>query len=362
MSLPPKPGINRLEPCPHGGLNYAELEKLGIAPDTVLDFSVCSNPFGAPPGVREALNTVAIEHYPDSEATELKRALAAKLGVAVDNLLVAGGTTELVRMVALAYFDSEDFVLIPEPTYGEYEIACYLAGSGVLRQSTKEETNFRLDMAETVELLQEYRPRGVFLCNPNNPTGQHLSREEIEKVLAAAKHNLVILDEAYIAFVPGAWSSLDLIKSGNLIVLRSMTKDYALAGLRLGYAVADEPIISNLRRVQPPWNVNVMAQKAGVVALAADEYLEECKTKLNRAKDFLLRELTCLGLSPLPSQANFFLVKVTKAAEFRRALLERGILVRDCTSFGLPDYIRLAPRSLPECQRLIEVIKDSGVW
>jgi len=359
--LLPKPGIDGLGPCAHGGLDYGELEKLGIAPGGILDFSVNSNPFGPPPSVKEALADVTIERYPDSEAIELKRALSLKLGVAPQNLLVGGGSTELLRLVALGYFGCDDLVLIPQPTFGEYEVASRLVGAQVMMQQAEEENKFRLRASETVDLIKRHQPKGIFWANPNNPTGQYFGKREIELILEVAKDSLVILDEAYIAFVAEAWPSLDLIGWGNLVVLRSMTKDYALAGLRLGYAVAAESIIFNLRRVQSPWNVNWAAQRAGLAALAEDGYLEECKVKIEEAKEFLVEELTRLGLSPLPSRANFFLVKVGKAREFRRTLLQRRILVRDCTSFGLPDYIRLAPRTLPECRKLIAAIEDVGV-
>jgi histidinol-phosphate aminotransferase len=141
-----------------------------------------------------------------------------------------------------------------------------------------------------------------------------------------------------------------------------MTKDYALAGLRLGYAIAAEPIISVMKRVRPPWNVSSVAQVAGIHVLKADGYLEACGVQIKEAKEFLAKELRGLGLSLLPSQANFFLVKVGDAARFRQALLTKGILVRDCTSFGLPNYIRLAPRTMAECQRLLTVIKEIEVY
>jgi histidinol-phosphate aminotransferase len=169
------------------------------------------------------------------------------------------------------------------------------------------------------------------------------------------------LDEAYIAFTENAWLSQNMVDLGNLVILRSMTKDYALAGLRLGYAIAAEPIISTLKRVRPPWNVNAIAQKAGIVAMNADSYLQECSNKIREARDFLIKELERLGLPSLPSQTNFFLVEVGNATAFRQTLLNKGILVRDCTSFGLPQYIRLAPRTLPECQKLVESIKEVGV-
>jgi histidinol-phosphate aminotransferase len=359
--LPPKPDMNKLAPPTHGGIDYPELEKLGISPEDVLDFSVSTNPFGPPPGIKEALAQASIERYPDSEATELGQSLARKLNIAPGKLIVGSGSTELIRLVTTAYFGSGDPVIIPQPTYGEYEISCHLVGARVLKQPTLEEANFRLNVAETVALIREHRPKGVFLCNPNNPTGQYLSKEEVKKILSVAKDSLVILDEAYIAFTENTWPSVDLIDSGNLVILRSMTKDYALAGLRLGYAIVNESIISVLKRLRPPWNVSSVAQAAGVFALKADGYLDTCRIKVNEAREFLIEGLKGLGLSPLPSETNFFLVKVGHAARLRQALLRNGILVRDCTSFGLPHYIRLAPRPIAECQRLLAVMKESEV-
>ncbi len=188
--------------------------------------------------------------------------------------------------------------------------------------------------------------------------GYYLSREEVLEILSAAKDALVVVDEAYIAFTENAWTSLELIGWGNVVILRSMTKDYALAGLRLGYCIAPETIISALKRVIPPWNVSSVAQAAGIHALKADGYLEACRIKIKEAKEFLVEGLKVLGLSALPSQTNFFLVKVGDAARFRQALFKKGILIRDCTSFGLPDYIRLAPRTMAECQKLLAAIQE----
>jgi histidinol-phosphate aminotransferase len=356
--LRPKPNIEGLAPASHGGINYSEFENLGISPEGVADFSVSTNPFGPPPGIQEALAQAVIDRYPDSEATELRLLLARKLNIAPDNILIGGGSTELIRLVAMAYLGPDDLVIVPQPTYGDYEIACYLVGAKVLKQWMPEEPNFRLNVAETVALIRKHQPKGIFLCNPNNPTGQYLSSEEVKEILSAARDTLVILDEAYIAFTENAWESTHLMDLNSLIILRSMTKDYALAGLRLGYAIAAEPIISVLKRVRPPWNVSSVAQRTGVFALKADGYLEECRIKINEAKEFLVEGLKGLGLSPLPSQTNFFLVKVGDAASLRQALLRKGILVRDCTSFGLPSYIRLAPRTMTECQVLLSTMKE----
>jgi histidinol-phosphate aminotransferase len=359
--LQPRPSIGKLVPASHGGIDYLELKKLGILPEDILDFSVSTNPFGPPPGIKEAINRASVDCYPDSEATELRLLLASKLNISPQNLLIGSGSTELIRLVATAYLGPDDLVIIPQPTYADYEIACYLVDAQVLKQPTREAENFRVDVAKTVGLIRKHHPRGIFLCNPNNPTGQYLSREEVKEILSAARDSVVILDEAYIAFTESAWVSTELTDYDNLVVLRSMTKDYALAGLRLGYAIAPEPIISTLKRVKPPWNVSSVAQAAGVFALKAVGYLDTCRIEIKQAKEFLVEGLKGLGLSPLPSQTNFFLVKVSDAAKLRQALLKDGIMVRDCTSFGLPDYIRLAPRAIAECRRLLSAIRDTEV-
>ena len=355
-----RPAIDKLTPYIHGGIDYAELKSLGISPKAVLDFSVSINPFGPPPGIREVLTNASVEHYPDSEASELKQLLAKKLGISPDNLIIGSGSTELIRLTAAAYLEPNDSVIIPQPTYGEYETACQLADAHILKQPVIKEPDFQVDTNEMINLLQKHQPKAIFLCNPNNPTGQYMTKEQVLQIMSSALDSLIVLDEAYIAFTENAWASVDLVNSGNIVILRSMTKDYALAGLRLGYAIAAEPIISILKRVRPPWNVNTVAQKAGIVALNADSYLKGCYNKIRKAKNFLIKELERLGLSPLPSQTNFFLVKVGNATAFRQALLKKGVLVRDCTSFGLPQYMRLAPRSLSDCQKLIEAIKDVG--
>jgi histidinol-phosphate aminotransferase len=355
LSLRAKRGIGRLKPGTHGGINHAELKARGIDPAGVLDFSVCTNPY-PPPGIREVLKTIPIGQYPDSEAAELRRALSERLGVPAENILAGSGTTELIRLIATAYFRRGDPVLLPEPTYGDYEIASRIAGARLVRHQAKEEDGFAPRLEELVTTIRHHCPRGIFIGNPNNPTGKYLSRDEIATMLDAGREGLLVLDEAYIAFVEKKWDSLHLIKRGNIIILRSMTKEYGLPGLRLGYAVACEEIIQNLRRVCPPWNVNIIAQRVGAAVLGHQAYLRQSLSQIRKAKQFLMGGLPRLGLEVLPSDAHYFLVKVGNARRFHDALLQRGLLVRDCTSFGLPGYIRIAPRTLPDCEGLIAAI------
>jgi len=356
LSLRPKRGIARLKTCAHGGIHQlkdTELKTLGIDPNNILDFSVSTNPFMPPPGTKEKMGTAAIEEYPDSQSNELRQRLSGRLGVAPENILVGSGTTELIRLVALTYFRQRDSVLLLEPTYGEYEVACQLTGARPLKHRARESDNFTPRIEEVVDIIRKRHPRGVFICNPNNPTGLYLSRREIETIMEVMEDSLLILDEAYVTFVEKRRDPFDLTERGNVVVLRSMTKDYGLPGLRLGYAVACREIIDSLRPVLPPWNVNVIAQKVGVDVLEKEEYLRQSLRQVREAKRFLTGELKRLGFKVLPSDAHYFLVKVGNAQQCHNALLAQGILVRDCTSFGLKEYIRIAPRTMPECQKLI---------
>ena len=358
MPLRPRPEIDKLIPSVHGGPNEAELRQSGLTAGEVIDFSVCSNPFMPPPELSEVCSNVGIDRLPDSEATMFRERLSEKLGVHPDNILAGNGSLEPLRLVALSFISPGDPVLILEPTFGEYRVACHISGAEVICQWANGEDNFTHHIEETVDLIKRSRPRCIFICNPNNPSGRYLSKHEITDILDASKDTLLVIDEAYISFVENNWSSLDLIERDNVVILRSMSKDYALAGLRLGYIVARREIVDILKKVKPPWNVNAVAQQAGIIALDDSVHLERAKREIIKAKQFLTDELRRLGFAIVPSETHFFLMRVDDTGGFRTALLKQGLLVRDCTSFGLPEYVRIATRTIPECQILINAIKE----
>jgi len=358
--LHPRPEIRALHPCPHGGPNFAEALSLGIPPESILDFSVSANPFGPAPAVRSAAAVAPIDRYPDSACIELRGTIARALGLAPENLFIGSGSMEIIRLLALAYISPGDRVLIPEPTFGEYEVAAKIMGARIIRCRAGEGTGFRFEVNDLLARIQEHHPRIVFLSNPNNPTGQYWRRDEVESILRADADALLALDEAYIAFTEDRWNAIDLLSYRNLLIIRSLTKDHALAGLRIGYAVGSPELIETLRKVSPPWNVNAPAQYAAAAAIQEQAYVERCREQVLAARDYLVKALLQRGFRVLPTEAHFFLVKVGNAAVFREDLLRRGIAVRDCTSFGLPEYIRIAPRTMPECRKLIEAIDSPG--
>ena len=215
--------------------------------------------------------------------------------------------------------------------------------------------------------MESAAPWLVFICNPNNPTGEYLSPGELRYLWEGAPDALWVVDEAYAEFTEDPWSASQWVMSSTngsparrrgpgWIVLRSMTKDFALGGLRLGYLLAAPSIIKRLQDVQPPWSVNGVAQLAGLVALNEMNWREETTTRLRRDVWHLQEGLRACGYAPLPTTVNYFLVPVGDARSMRDRLVASRMFVRDCTSFGLPDHIRIAARPPQENARLLEVM------
>lgn len=349
-----KPNIQQLLSPVHGSIGFASLKST----EDILDFSTCCNPYSPPAIIRRAMAGCDIQHYPDPESEQLVHGLSNKLGIKPENIIAGSGSTELLRMIATAYFGEKSTVLLLSPTYGEYETACSIVNARLVKYVLQEKQGFRLDSTDFISFAQPLAPAGIFICNPNNPTGQYLSRPEIENLISALPDTLLILDEAYIAFTPAGWNSLDLLRRGNLVIVRSMTKDFALAGLRLGYAVATQSTINTLKKVRPPWNVSTPAQQAGLAALDCEDYIRKSNLHITECKNYLISAISRLGFTVNHTQTNFFLVRTGHAAAFRQKLLQKNILVRDCTSFGLPDYIRISPRNMSDCRKLVQTMKQ----
>ncbi len=343
----------------HGGLDAAELRHYDLRVEDVLDFSANISPLGPSPLVREAAAAADLSSYPDRESLALREALAERLGVAIDHLLVGNGSTELIHILARSRLRSGGRCLIFAPTFGEYEAAAAASGAEVHRLAASEAHGFRWSIKEAVGTIRELQPALVFLCNPNNPTGLYLERDAVEQLAAAvSEHGLLLLDDAYASLADSPWDATPLLDSGNVAMLRSMTKDHALAGVRLGYLAAQPEVIDGARALQHAWSVNAVAQAAGLAALADEAHLAAACEVIREGKAYLCAELGALGLAVSPSATNFLLVKVGDGAGVRRALLRRGLAVRDCASFGLPEHIRVAVRRQPECARLIEALRE----
>ena len=342
----------------HGGLVSSELRAFGLSRDEVIDFSVNINPLGPPPATQAALENLDISSYPDPECLELREALSECTSVSMNRIVIGNGTSELIHILVHACAGLSDNIAVFTPTFGEYETASRRSGLNLFRVAAPSHNGFAWDIDAAQRLIQTRDPDLVFLCNPNNPTGCYLSLHNVTAIAQAVGKGLLVVDDSYMAFADEPWNADQLLSYNNIVILHSMTKEYAIAGLRLGYALCPEPVARALVNNQPSWSVNAAAQAAGLAALSDREHLDKSRTLVKEGKAFLMGEFESLGLAVLPSSANFFLVCVDGAPEFRRRLLSKGMCVRDCSSFGLPDYIRIGIRTMNDCKQLVAAVKE----
>jgi len=332
------------KPSIHGGVDAQALARLGLDPAAVIDFSANQSPLGPSPRVADAIARAAIDRYPDRDAVSLAAAIACRHALSSAQVVVGNGSTELIRLIAQLAVQPGDIALLLSPTFGEYAVATRLAG-GMPAPCAADVLPQRLVAAQ---------PRLCWLCSPNNPTGLALAPADIAMLITRHRRTLFVLDEAYGDLLAAAQWTPELLAHGNLMVLRSMTKAWGLAGLRLGYALGDAALMHPLRAAKAPWNVNACAQAAGLAALEDAEHYARAVAVLRAQKAALIAGLQAMEWRVQPSDAAFFLVRVDDASGITHALLRQGCLVRDCTSFGLPEYIRISPRHPEQNRRLLD--------
>lgn len=354
--LEPRAELSKLGPAIHGSPDYAEMRRLGIEPSTLLDFSQNINPLGPPAGIQRAIANVSWDVYPDRDSCELRELLASVHDVDPDEIVVGNGSSELIALIGLAFIRPQDKVLILGPTYSEYGRSVRIMSAMIYALNAKAEDRFQLDLRAVAEELHVVAPRLCFVCNPNNPTGIYVDPAIIQSWARAHRQSLFVVDEAYLSFASNRYS-VTRDRLDNIVALRSMTKDYALAGLRLGYAVGRRSIINAIKTVQPPWSINALAQQAGVAVLGSGDYLPHALGLIRQLKQKLFVGLRDVGFDPLPSETHFFLVPVDNGEKMRHRLLLQGILVRDCASFGLPQFIRIATRRREDNARLLSSLR-----
>ena len=365
------PGGSPIRPV-HGGIKEAELRALGLRLEDCLDFSASVSPLGPPEGVAETIAAVDLTAYPDPHCLALTEAIAAHHaadGVSIANVIVGNGSTEIIHLLTRAWIGAPPAgcaasALLLTPTYGEYDGAVRISGGTVTTlTATRSSEGFAWNTSAVTAAITAQRPSLTFVCNPNNPTGVLMERDQLATIAGAVANvgGLLVVDEAYINLSERR-ADADVIelsaRHGSVIALRSMTKDYALTALRLGYAVASEGVIARLAALQPDWSVNGLAQAAGLVAIADTGYLERARRAVAASRDCVVERLSALDIRCYPAEANFVLTQVGDAADLRDRLARRGLFVRDCASFGLPDCIRIGLRPVADCIRLADAITD----
>lgn len=350
----------------HGGDVEAWARRTGIEAGEILDFSASIHPLGPPPSARKAFvkSYGEISRYPDSYGERLKAALAEHHGMSSGEVLLGNGSTQLIYLLCAALRPRK--ALIVGPAFSEYANALTLAGANIRSLSSSLDDGFRFS---TERLMAAWKKDCdmVFLATPNSVTGQLIPRTEMEKIahVASKRRSFVVVDEAFIDFVEDESVKKLAQQNPYLIVLRSLTKYYALPGLRLGYLLGEARRVAQLAAHQEPWSVNSPALNVAVACLEDASFTTKTNRWLEREKTFLSQRLAALaGLRPLPSRANFLLIQIEKrsgdALQLRSVLLRQKILIRACDSFtGLGgDYFRVAVRQRQDNRRLIAALRQ----
>jgi histidinol-phosphate aminotransferase len=319
------------------------------------------NAWGPSPKALEAIRGELhnLWQYPEQSFFDLKRVLAEANGVRAENVVVGHGTEVIIQLIPQLYCEAGDEVIVPDLTYGRYAEAAKLMEARVRVVPLRD---FHYDLDAVRRAVGE-RTKLVWLCSPNNPTGCILRRRETDAFMASLPEGVtVVFDQAYREFVddPEYADGLDLLKAGreNVIVLRTFSKAYGLAGMRLGYALVPQRVCWLLDTIKEPFNLNRLSIVAGPAALADADWLEDCVTQTIAGRRLLTETLTEWGFHVVPSQANFVLVDAGEDAEaLWGRLLRRGVIVRPCTGWGLTQHLRVTVGRPEQNQRFLEALR-----
>ena len=333
--------------------------ELGL--DEVYKLASNENPLGPPESAVEAMKLAAgkVSRYPDADAYELRSALAEYHSVKRDQIILGDGSNELLKLISLTFLEPGDEIIMPKPSFGEYARTAAICGA--VAKAIPLTEDYVLDLPTMVAAISS-RTKLIYICNPNNPTGTVVDKRLLKQLMHRMEDVIVILDEAYFEFVQDENSpdGVAFFKEfPNVISLRTFSKAYGLAGLRVGYGVCHEEIAKAMNKVREPFNVNSLAQVAALAALNDSGYLAKSVKYNTVERDFLYTELKRRGFQVVPSQANFMLVEVIRdSVDVFQGLLRKGIIVRSGDIFGYPTKIRLSVGLRRENEAFLKALEE----
>ena len=360
MKLKVSKNIEGLVPYPPGK-PIEELEReLGITGSIKLASN--ENPLGPSPAAVAAISRAlgGLNRYPDGSCYYFKQRLSEKLGVDPEMIVVGNGSNEIIELLVRAFITPGDEAVMADPSFAVYPIAVKCAGGEA--RTVPLTADFRHDLAAMAKAVTG-RTRLVFIANPNNPTGTIVSASEFGAFLGEIPEDVVVcVDEAYFEFVrdPSYPDALGRVREGTrpVIVLRTFSKTYGLAGLRVGYGVAQGELAGCLEKVRQPFNVNTLAQVAALACLDDDDHLKRTLENNVRGLEFLYEGAGRLGLECVPTETNFLLMKVGDGAGVYDALLKKGVIVRPMASYGMDEYIRVTVGLPEENERFMKALEE----
>jgi len=332
--------------------------EMGLDPRSIIKLASNENPSGPSPkalvAMRKALATAHL--YPDGGGFYLRQALAKKLGVEIDNIVLGTGSNEIIEFLYHAFVGPGDEVVAGDRAFVIYSIMAKMF------QARCVEVPFKGHTHDLKAMLAAITPRTklVFVANPNNPTGTRVTNAELDDFIRRLPpHVIGVVDEAYIEFLDDPPPSIEYAMERNVIVLRTFSKIVGLAGVRIGYGVAQKECIALLARVRQPFNTNAIAQAGALAALNDAAHIRKTKALTRRGLAYLYREFKKLKLEFVPSSANFVLVNVGNGDEVFRALQRGGVIVRPMRGYKMPAWIRVTVGTMEENRRFIGALKAS---
>ncbi|MEK7842342.1 MAG: histidinol-phosphate transaminase [Deltaproteobacteria bacterium] len=351
--------IETLIPYPPGKPIEEVERELGIKGSIKLASN--ENPLGPSPKAVDAVSKALknLHRYPDGGCYYLKEKLAKRLGVKPENLIIGNGSNEIIELVVRTFLRPGAEAIMGNPSFAVYPLVVPAAGGKAVLVPLK---NLTHDLDAMADAITE-KTKIVFIANPNNPTGTMVAKKELDKFCARMPEDIIlVLDEAYYEFVTSRDfpNSFEYLKEGkNVVILRTFSKIYGLAGLRIGYGIAPEKLVFYMNKVRQPFNVNSLAQIAAMAALDDEEHLKKSQKNNKEGLEYLFNELKAMGIEHVTTQANFFLIKVGKGKEIYDALLRQGVIVRPMASYGLGEYIRVTVGTAEENKRFMEAIRKT---
>ncbi|HEY5297881.1 MAG TPA: histidinol-phosphate transaminase [Verrucomicrobiae bacterium] len=333
--------------------------ELNLPANQIIKLASNENPFGPSPLALAAMQKVLanLNLYPDGNAFYLKQKLAEKLGITPANLVLGNGSNEIIEFIGHAYFAPGVDIIVSQFCFAIYPLVAKMFGANVVVVPAK---NHGHDLPAMLKAITP-QTRVIFVANPNNPTGTLAPREEvIEFVNDVPDDVLLVMDEAYIEFLDDAVDLVSLIRLGvrkNLILMRTFSKIYGLAGLRIGYGIGNPELISALEKIRQPFNVNLLAQAAALAALDDDEHVRKTRQNNFNGLEFFMKAFRELKLEYVPSFANFILVRVGEGQKVFDAMQKQGVIVRPMGGYQLPEWIRISVGTPQENERSLKVLK-----
>lgn len=350
---------NILDVSPYIAGKPIEETKRQLGLKTVYKLASNENPLGPSPKALEAIkkSLSGINRYPDSQGFYLKRKLARHLNVEPPNLVLGNGSDDLIEIIIKTFVEDDESIITADDTFLEYKIVSGILGRRVVTVPLR---YFKYDL-ESIKKRIDKKTKLVFISNPNNPTGTYVTKYEVEDFMNGLPEDVILVfDEAYDTFidVDDFPNSLKYVNNENVIILKTFSKAYGLAGLRIGYAIAPPLLASYIERARLPFNVNVLAQAAASAALDDKKFLLKTRKLILAGKDYLYPQLARLGIAYVPSVANFILIDCTRDGfDVFREMLKYGVIVRDMKQYGLKNFIRVTIGTKKENERFIKVLK-----